>query len=351
MDITKEDLLRFVPMQVVLSKANETQTVQLLRVGTFHDSRYGTLNITPEVLLSMKKNFDDKVRGVDLMIDYKHDSDSLAAGWIKEVYLSDDNNQLWAKVEWTPNGQKTLSDKEFRYLSADFNLNYQDNETLKRFGPTLFGAGLTNRPVVKNMQPAVALQELTPEGRKHMQTEIEKLNAKFTEAEKKMTELSEANKKLSDQLAALPAAPAKPNPDAPAEGDDMKKKMEDLQSQLSAMSAKCADYEKQMGDMKAGQKLSEQKLKFQKLLSEGRAVPAQEKAFLDGDTIKFAELSQSINLHGSGHGGTAPVVGSVDEQIHQLAEKKMSENKSLDYRGAVSTVLKENPALANQRNK
>ena len=78
-----------------------------------------------------------------------------------DIYLSENGEELWATVDWTEGGEKSVRRKEYRYLSADFQFNYTDNETLQEYGPTLFGAGLTNRPVVKGMAPTI-LSEIKP---------------------------------------------------------------------------------------------------------------------------------------------------------------------------------------------
>jgi phage I-like protein len=163
--------------------------VQVMRVGTYYSDQYGKFEITKEVLLSMKNNFDQNVRGVDLAIDYKHDSEDIAAGWIKNIYLKNDNTELWATVDWTKNGQKVLSDKEFRYLSADFDFNYQHNETKEKHGPTLYGAGLTNRPFIKSMKPVVELSE--KEG-----IQMDPKDQKIAEFEAKIAELT---KQIQDE--------------------------------------------------------------------------------------------------------------------------------------------------------
>lgn len=320
------------------SDGDVKEDVQLLRVGTFKDDRYGTIQITPAILLSMVDNWKKKVRGVDISIDYKHESDDIAAGWIKEVYLKEDNKELWAKVDWTPKGQKVLADKEFRYLSADFNFDYQDNETLQKFGPTLFGAGLTNRPVVKRMEPAIELEELTEKGRQEMKL-IEDLQAQ-------VKELSEKNKKLSDEIAA-----AQPAPGAGGLSPEVQKQIEDLKAQIASLTAENTKFASELASQKDKAVLAEKENKFQKLLSEGRVVPAQKDAFLKDDFAKFAELSGQVNLAGKGHSETpAPAAtGSVDDQVMELANKKLSEDKSLNLKSAISLVLKEKPELAKQR--
>jgi FtsZ-binding cell division protein ZapB len=330
--------------QITLEEGQIKKDVQLLRTGTFKDERYGTLQVTSSTLLSMKKNWDDKVRGVDLSIDYKHESDDIAAGWIKEVYLKENNTELWAVVDWTPKGQKVLSDKEFRYLSADFNFDYQDNESLQKFGPTLFGAGLTNRPVVKRMEPAIELEELTEKGRQEMKI-VEDLQAQ-------LKELQEKNKKLSDEVTAAQAAAAGDK----SLGDgalppEVQKEIEDLKAKIAALTAENTKFAAESAELKNKAQLSEKEVKFQKLLSEGKVVPAQKDAYIKDDMVKFAELSGAVNLSAKGTPENPPAsaTGNVDDQIMELANKKLSEDTSLDLRKAVSLVLQEKPELAKQR--
>lgn len=328
---------RIPAIAIKLSNGNDVPSdIQILRTGSFYDPRYGKLDVTKQTLLSMVKNFDSKVRKIDLAIDYMHDSESIAAGWIENVYLSTDGNELWAKVSWTPNGRRVLSDKEFRYLSADFSFDYQDNETLQKFGPTLNGAGLTNRPVVKGMAPAIELQEFNEnEGKNKMN--IEELANKVT--------------KLSDDMAKMAAPPAPPAAPAPGE-EDLKKQNADLKAQLAQLQAQNAELAAKCASGEQAAALAEKKSAFAKMLAEKKAVPAQEEAFLAGDLVKFAELSGQINTAAKGHGGNdngvAPAKDSEEasDRIAELADKKLSENKSLTYSKAVSAVLSENPDLA-----
>ena len=68
-------------------------------------------------LLSMAADF--RSRGVDLVIDYEHQSlqgeRAPAAGWIKELEARGDG--LWARVEWTQQARDYLEKKEYRYFS------------------------------------------------------------------------------------------------------------------------------------------------------------------------------------------------------------------------------------------
>lgn len=287
--------------------ADVPKHVQVLRIGKFYDARYGRFTITPEFLLSLKKNFDDRVIGVDVAIDYAHASESVAAGWIRSLELTENNTQLWAHVEWTPNGNKVLSSKEFRYLSADIANDYEHNETRKKFGPTLKGAGLTNRPVIKGMAPVMELHE--GEG---ADMDLEKENA---ELKAKIAELENQGKEKD--------------------------------TKLSEQASKIEATEKRDLELAEAAKVSEKKGQFDKMLSEGKVVEAQREAFMAGDTMKFAELAKPINPENKGHGGSGnddQVVGIQDEII-KLAEEKVAKKEASDINQAIQLVLCEREDL------
>lgn len=306
--------------------------VQIMRVGSFYSDEHGNLKITTAMLQNMVKNFSERVRGVDLAIDYKHDSDNIAAGWIKQLYLLNDNNELWAKVDWTPKGTKVLSDKEFRYLSADFHLDFKHNETNKTHGPTLFGAGLTNRPFIKEMDPVVELSEKQGD-----------------------VKMDDKDKQIADLQAQVAALKKQIEDDGKSEGDndkpalDDQPQMADVQKECAALKEKVAAYEAAAAKSADDKKLSEKKATFDKLLSEGKAVEAQRTHFMSGDTIKFAENAGKPNLEGNGSSNDAPAPEPKDkdaaiEEVGKLAHK-LSDEKKISIGEAQSIVLHSNPEL------
>lgn len=85
-------------------------------------------------------------RSVDLVIDRDHAIDLLppgspikAAGWIKKLVAKD--GAIWAEADWTPQAQKELADREYRYISPVFNFNPQTREVTR-----ILRATLTNNP-------------------------------------------------------------------------------------------------------------------------------------------------------------------------------------------------------------
>jgi hypothetical protein len=332
---------RFIP--VLLSEENVPKKIQLLRVGSFlHDGR--EISVSNSDLKSMIKNFSEKIRGIDLMIDFSHNSEGEAAGWIKNLNLSDNGDQLWAVVDWTPTGKKSLENKSFKYISADFSFNYKDNEKRNNHGPTLFGAGLTNRPVVKAMSPIVLSEGINQLSEVDKMNEEKKEEIKEKIEEVKLNEMDEALDEkegydsLEDQLQALK--------------DLLLKKDEELIALRGKLEASENEKEERLAEMKKDKVLDEKNQAFDQKLSEGLVVEAQRTPFIDGDMDKFLSLQHEIKLSEAGNSATmtnAITKENFEEKIIELAEKRSKEN-SIPLDIAIGIELKENKEIMKHYN-
>lgn len=325
-----EKLFRTVPVRVLLGEEGKgfeevPQRVQLMRTCSFFHERYGKVDITRQMFDEMKVNFEAKVRGIDLMIDYAHDSEREAAGWIKGLEIVENlelgEDQLWAIVDWTPVGRRTLADKEFAYLSADFDKDYKDNEQpLKKFGTVLLGAGLTNRPVIKKMNPAIQLSEYS--------TQVINKETTMTDEQKAAeVKLAQVNKLMEDMGVAS---------------------IEDLMKAIAEMKSK-------NGEMMEEKQLSEKKVKLSELFSKGKITKAQqdEAIKLKGEVfdgfVKLAELNEGIKTNEVGDTGNKDGGGDNSEvdpedKLIELSEA-MAKEKKIDISSAISIVLSENKEL------
>lgn len=146
-----EGRVRFLSDRIDLPDGKTRSVVTVTRTGRFSDPRYGSFEITREMLLSMVKNFEANVYGQEIFTDVAHRPSDGAAGKFVRVFL--DGNKLRAEVEWTPFGVDAIRNRGFRYLSAEYDENFVDNEKREAHGPTLLGAGLTIRPVIKSLDP------------------------------------------------------------------------------------------------------------------------------------------------------------------------------------------------------
>ena len=154
-------LVRFLSQAVTLAEGATQSWVTLTRTGNFSDPRYGDFAITSDMLGQMVANFDAHVLGQDVFIDVSHKPSDGAAG--KVLKLSVEGGRLRALVEWTPFGVDAIKQRGFTYLSAEYHEAWKDNEKQQPFGCVLLGAGLTVRPVIKNLEP-VQLSEHDHDG-------------------------------------------------------------------------------------------------------------------------------------------------------------------------------------------
>lgn len=147
-------------LHVHLEEGKNSSWVTLTRTGKFSDPRYGTFEITREMLLSMVKNFEANVVGQEIFADVSHRPEMGSAGTFKTLKVEGD--RLRALVEWTPYGIEAIQTKGYKYFSVEYHENWKDNEQNISHGCTLLGAGLTTRPVIKRLDPVVVeLSEAT----------------------------------------------------------------------------------------------------------------------------------------------------------------------------------------------
>lgn len=322
--------------------------VQILRVGSFQHPKYGEFDITTAILAEMKRNFDAHIRGIDIALDYFHESDKKASGWLRDLTLSEDGEELWGDVDWTLNARKMLSERELRYFSPDFAFEWTDPESGKTYNNVLFGGGLTNRPFVKDMAAIVASEERENEMTlAELEKKILKLAEDIGDLPAKHAELQKAH---ADLLAKHGALQKKLDDSAPAsdEVDDDSDEPADLEAakkQLGEMKKKLAEYDEKAKQAEQAKQMAEKKSKFQLMLTEGKACAAQEKAFLEGDMENFVKLAEKPNLSGSGHGGGTSESGNKsgdrDDQVLKLAEEKMKADTKLSKIDAITLANRE----------
>lgn len=330
--VKSKDIFRASPIKLSDAAFADNQIperVQLLRSGKyFHHGK--EIEVSKDDLDKMVHNFQEGVRGIDLMIDYGHNSEGEAAAWVKNVYVEEkeDGHELWAEVVWTDGGKDSVLSKRYRYISADFHFNYTDNESLSEYGPTLFGAGLTNRPVVKKMQPIIQLSEKYNENLKNEEDSMEEIQKQIDELRAMIMEM----KKRSDDDAAM------------MEG--MKKK--EVKDEDVKMSEDFKRLQEENEELKKANELREKENTFNKLFAEGKVVEAQRKPFLNGDMVKFSENAAPLNTKETGTGKeNEKDQKSAYDKVMELAEKKMKDEQIM-LSEAISGVLKENKELSKQ---
>ena len=146
---------------LTFDESSRSGWIHAMRPGTFTHPVYGKIEFTMERLKRFADGVTNRVRGIDLDIDYDHKQDPAhggeAAGWIKAAQVRDDG--LWVFVEWTEKAFSALKDKAYRYFSPEYRDEWTDPQGNK-FQDVLFGGGITNRPYMKDLVP-INLSELS----------------------------------------------------------------------------------------------------------------------------------------------------------------------------------------------
>lgn len=339
-----------------LASSSASPDVQILRLGKFNHPKYGEFEITKQTLAEMKENFDNDVRGVDIAFDYFHESDKEASGWPTELYLTEDGAELWAKVDWTNEARRKLTEREIRYFSPDFAFEWEDPESGVSYKNVLFGGGLTNRPFVKDMAAIVAAeQERDQMTLKELEDKVTKLAEENANMKKKLEEMDEDGRdKSKEQLEQLAEAAAakKGKEGAPAaeadapESDDADDSDEDsvpnLKKKLAEMSKKCEEYEEKFKKADAAKQMSEREKEFNILLTEGKACVAQKDSYMKKDMSTFIKLAQPLNMKAQGNGGgTEETTSDRDEKVLKLAEEMVKKDSAIPLHKAIGLANKQ----------
>lgn len=124
--------------------------VHALPIGNYKHPVYGTIAIDAGRAKSFADGVNNKVRGIDLSINYVHDNNNIAAGWVKKA--EDRVDGVWLFVEFTNDAAKEVQDKKWRYFSSEFEDEWED-ATGAKHKDVMFGGALTNRPFMKNLVP------------------------------------------------------------------------------------------------------------------------------------------------------------------------------------------------------
>lgn len=200
--------------------------IELLQTGMWDAPYHGCFMITSQDLQEYVANFNADIRANSssqgLPIDYEHDVDGGAAGWItglsigppSDMSLSASGVQsLWADVSWTPPGAQALQDRVYQFISPEFCPDeYIDPEGIAEpCDNVLIGAGLTNRPLFKKLQPLMA----SDDAHKQASSDEDKIYIKLKE--NKSVELNQIRTKSASDLS-----------------DDEKKFLADHKAELSA---------------------------------------------------------------------------------------------------------------------
>ena len=151
-------------MQISEEQLENTE-FEVLKVGEYYDHRYGKFSVTQDLLEELKENFESNVLDIEVALDANHQPENGAYAWVRELTIHTGAHgelALFAKFkDFTEDALKFFKQKMFRYFSVEFapftKVVDGKKETVKN---VLKGIALTNRPVIKGMQPTFLSEEV-----------------------------------------------------------------------------------------------------------------------------------------------------------------------------------------------
>jgi hypothetical protein len=139
---------------------------EILRTGSWV-YKGEPMDITKEKLAQAEANFRAHKR--DVMLDYDHGSrvgktpeERKRAADLLDVQVvenADGSTSLFGDFAPTPEAEKYIENREYKYLSAEFDEDYFHPEDKNQIGMYLQAVALTNRPFIEGMAPMVLMSE------------------------------------------------------------------------------------------------------------------------------------------------------------------------------------------------
>ena len=240
----------------------------------------------------MADNFG-KCPTYEVPVKIGHSDGAKSPGKIIGVLAKDNGLEITMLVD--ANTAKAINDKQYRYMSAEFDEDYHDKKTGEKVGAVLLGAALVNQPAHPYVAPLVLADNLP-----HLDSENENI---------------------------------------PERNDNTMNELDDLKLQLSDLKAQAAESAKKIADLDAQNKA----LIAEKELAENEKNNAEVKAFCDKwtgkgippavvDKVKpllLATHSRVLKLSDDAH-DDVPSIKFFDELFDAIPKVNMTQISAAD---------------------
>ena len=204
-------------------------TYNLLPVGKFYDKRYGVLDIGPEMLGEMERNFG-KYPSYEVPVKLGHDDGAQSPGKVVGARATKDGLEIIMDVD--AETAEAINKKRYRYMSAEFTGSYSDKRSGKGVGAVLLGAALVNQPANPYMEPLVLVDDIEPNSdwrNDGMEKEAMEL------LKKQLSDAEAREKQVREELEAAKKAQGDKDAEAKAKEDEAQKKIAELEAANKAL--------------------------------------------------------------------------------------------------------------------
>ena len=343
---------------------------QICQFGEYVDPNNTSKRMVLDKLFGkqLKENFDNGKYGVVAVpLGHPRNSSELAAwnrGEMVNMELTDDGINAVIEIR-DDETAKSIENRNIPDVSMGFEDNYLDKKTGKFVGPLLKHVGLVVDPYIKGMRRFVPLADEVPAVLFSDSQDYEKEDKTMTvkvkndrEFDVEVTYAVDGENKTETVAAGAEIEVPEDQAEAVKQqiADAEAPKDDDRENELSERERALADREAALAEKEAAAAKRDAEAKFNKLLSDGKVVPAQKDAFMalseassteihlsDDETktvdtllSEFIEVGPKLNLtdekgtDGEGNGGGDEVQLSEDEQSLTdlgLSEEDLKETK------------------------
>lgn len=343
---------------------------QICQFGEYVDPNNTSKRMVLDKLFGkrLKENFDNGKYGVVAVpLGHPRNSSELAAwnrGEMVNMELTDEGINAVIEIR-DDETAKSIENRNIPDVSMGFEDNYLDKKTGKFVGPLLKHVGLVVDPYIKGMRRFVPLADEVPAVLFSDSQDYEKEDKTMTvkvkndrEFDVEVTYAVDGENKTETVAAGAEIEVPEDQAEAVKQqiADAEAPKDDDRENELSEREKALADREAALAEKEAAAAKRDAEAKFNKLLSDGKVVPAQKDAFMalseassteihlsDDETktvdtllSEFIEASPKLNLtdekgtDGEGNGGGDEVQLSEDEQSLTdlgLSEEDLKETK------------------------
>ena len=187
-------------LPVALSDSDGRFIYNLLPVGEFYDKRYGRVSITHDKIKQMAVNFG-KCPAYDVPVKLGHEQGAKSPGKVIDIQAKPEGLEITMLVD--PDTAKAINDKQYRYMSAEFDEDYHDKKTGEKVGAVLLGAALVNQPANPYVAPLVFADDINsiyPERNGYSMNEVEDLKLQLSDEKAQRSNLSDELKSVQHNL-------------------------------------------------------------------------------------------------------------------------------------------------------
>lgn len=206
MSASVKDVLIDGGLPIALSEAEGRFIYNLLPVGEFYDKRYGRVSITQSRIQQMADNFG-KCPAYEVPVKIGHSDGAKSPGKVIGVEAKPEGLEITMLVD--DDTARAINDKQYRYMSAEFDEDYHDKKTGEKVGAVLLGAALVNQPANPYVAPLVLADDINPQditqknfqkGNDHNMNEVEDLKLQLSDEKAQRSNLSDELKKVQENL-------------------------------------------------------------------------------------------------------------------------------------------------------